>query len=226
MTGRWQKYLEDALTLPFDAARAWQNDRWRGVWDAIAIRSVYRFFRSGRLVVYAQPVGAARDIAAPPGVSLIRLQDGDWPALERFLTARDYQRFRELHARGHRGIVAWRGRTPIGYAWVALHIDPVVTECPLPLPDHAAYLWDLFVTPTERSSGVGSALASARLRAAREWGRTEGWRMIEASNHASLRTLAKSAGATHVIGVMRFRKIGSRMHAHFERTPEASPGTA
>lgn len=219
MKRRWEKYLEDARTLPSDAAIGWRNDGWRGVWDALALRSVYRIFRRGRLVVYAQPVAGVRDIPPPPGVTLSMLAEADWPALERFLTVRDYQRFRTLHAHGHRGILAWREGTPIGYAWVALRIEPSVTQCPLPLPGHAAYLWDLFVTPPERSSGVGSALASARLRVARECGRAEGWRMIEESNRASLRTLAKSAGTTRVVGVMIFRKIGARMDARFERMP-------
>lgn len=221
MTSRWAKYLDDLRTLPGDAAIGWRNERWRGVWDALALRWVHRVFRRGRLVVYAQPVDTARDIAAPAGVTLTLLGEGDWSAVAALLTGRDLERFLRLHDGGHLCILAWRDALPIGYAWVALRMSPEVSQCPLPLPAHAAYLWDLYVVPTERRSGVGSALASARLRVARERGYTEGWRMIEESNHASLRTLAKSGGTTRVVGVMKFIKVLSRMRARFVRADDA-----
>ncbi|MBA3496964.1 MAG: GNAT family N-acetyltransferase [Gemmatimonadales bacterium] len=142
------------------------------------------------------------------------------------MTARDLERFRSLHEHGHLCTIAWRGDRPIGYAWVALRMEPTVTQCPLPLPAHAAYLWDLYVTPAERSSGIGSALASARLRIAREHGREEGWRMIDESNHASNRTLAKSGGGTRVVGIMRFTKLFSRMRGQFQPAAGGAGATA
>jgi GNAT superfamily N-acetyltransferase len=83
------------------------------------------------------------------------------------------------------------------------------------LPSHAAYLWDLYVVPEERSSGVGSALASARIQVAKERGFREGWRMISPTNAASLRTLAKTGAHTRVVGEMKFIKLFSGIHSRF-----------
>jgi GNAT superfamily N-acetyltransferase len=119
------------------------------------------------------------------------------------------------------GLVAWRGSQPVGYAWVATEMRPEVSQCPLELPADAAYLWDLYVVPAERRSGVGSALASERLRAARALGRTEGWRMITPDNTASLRTLHRTGASTRVVGEIRYVKLGSRLFARFTPCPPA-----
>jgi GNAT superfamily N-acetyltransferase len=128
---------------------------------------------------------------------------------------RDLARFSRLVASGRHGLVAWRGSEPIGYGWVAERIGPDVTACDLALPAHAAYLWDLYVIPSERSNGVGSALASARIRKARELGFSEGWRMISPSNGASLRTLARTGSGTRVIGELRYVKVLSHVQVWF-----------
>ena len=119
--------------------------------------------------------------------------------------------------------MAWRGSRPVGYAWVATEMRPEVSHCPLELPADAAYLWDLYVVPAERGSGVGSALASERLRAARALGRTEGWRMITPDNAASLGTLRRSGASTRVVGRMRYLKLGSRLFARFTPCLPAPP---
>lgn len=212
---RLQKYLDDLRTLPVDVRVGWRRERWRGLWDAIAPRTLYRVFRRGRLVVYAQPVTDAREIPPPVGVAIAQLTEADLPAFAAILTRSELERFRVLLSHGHQGLGAWRDGRPVGYAWVALHVGPEVTQCPLPLPPHAAYLWDLYVMPMERSSGIGSALASARLGVARAHGRREGWRMIERTNRASLATLARSAGTTSVVGEMRFVKLLARLRGEF-----------
>lgn len=215
LPGRWRKYLEDVRTFPAAAAMGWRRERWHGLWDALAPRTVFRVFRAGRLVVYAQPVDAVREVPPPDGVRLAPLSLADWPALAEVLDARDLERFQVLVDNGHHCVLAWRGARPVGYAWVALHMDRAVSHCDLPLPSHAAYLWDLYVVPEERNSGIGSALASARLRLARELGRREGWRMITGSNRASLRTLSKSGDGTRVAGEIRFLKLLSHMRSEF-----------
>jgi GNAT superfamily N-acetyltransferase len=217
---RLDKYLADIRGFPADAALAWRHERWRGVWDTLAQRSLHRVFRHGRLTVYAQPLAAAREVPPPSGVRLAPLAEADWAALGELVSRRNLERFRLLAGRGHRCVVAWRGARPIGYAWVALWMEPAVSLCPLPLPADAAYLWDLYVVPAERSSGVGSALAGARLGVARERGYREGWRMIERSNRASLRTLVKSGGTTRVVGEVRYVKLLSRMRSWFAPAAE------
>jgi GNAT superfamily N-acetyltransferase len=99
---------------------------------------------------------------------------------------------------------------------------PEVSQCPLGLPPHAAYLWDLYVVPAERRSGVGSALAGERLRTARALGCSEGWRTIAPDNVASLTTLRRSAAVTRVVGELRYLKLGSRLFTRFIPCPPTS----
>jgi GNAT superfamily N-acetyltransferase len=210
-----RKYLDDLRTLPADLAIGWRRERWHGLWEALAVRSVYRVVRWGRFIVYAQPLAAAKALSTPAGVRLARLTDADWIAVEQLVGRRELQRFRSLYDRGHLCTLAWRGGRLIGYAWVALRIESAVTECPVPLPPGAAYLWDLYVVPEERAAGVGSALARARLRLAREHGRVDGWRMIAPDNHASVKTLSRSGSTTRVVGELRYVKLFSRMRSRF-----------
>ena len=215
------KYVEDCRTFPGDARLAFRLEGLRGVWDALAARTIDRVLRHGHVVVFAQALGSAPVIPPPAGVVIRPLTDEDWPALSRMVTQRSLGLFRALLQKGHHGLVAWRGAEPIGYGWVAEKVGPEVTACPLSLPGDAAYLWDLYVVPSERSNGIGSALASARIRIARERGFREGWRMISPSNAASLRTLAKSGSNTRVVGEMRYIKLLDRIYARF--TPAIVP---
>lgn len=209
------KYVEDCRTFPGDAALAFRYQGWRGVWSVLAPRTIDRIFRTGRMLVFAQSLDTAPEVAPPPGVRIVPLDEADWPALATLATQRDLARFRGLKAAGRHGLVAWRGDRPIGYGWVAERLGPDVTASELALPAHAAYLWDLYVIPSERSNGVGSALASARVRTARELGFTEGWRMIEPTNGASLRTLAKTARGIRIVGELRYVKVLSRVRETF-----------
>jgi GNAT superfamily N-acetyltransferase len=213
------KYLNDCRTFPADAALAYRHEGWRGVWRALAPRTIDRVFRTGRMVIFAQTLDTSPDVAPPPGVRIAPISEADWWALSALVGKRDLARFRALSAAGRHGLVAWRGLQPIGYGWVAERIGPDVTSCVLALPAHAAYLWDLYVIPSERSNGVGSALASARVKTARELGFSEGWRMIAPSNGASLRTLSKTANGTRVVGELRFVKLLSRVQVRFTPAP-------
>jgi len=180
---------------------------------------VHRLFRASRLTVFAQNLDHIADVSPPAGTRLTRLRVEEIGALAPIVGVRDRERFRHLLEVGCIGVVAWRGQDPVGYAWVAPEIRPEVTLCPLELPAHAAYLWDLYVLPAERRSGLGSALAAERLRAARELGRTEGWRMITPDNTASLRTLGRSGSVPRVVGRMDYVKLGPRLIARFLPCP-------
>lgn len=209
------KYVEDLNTLPGDAAIGYRNEGLRGAWEAVASRTVHRVIRASRLTVFAQTLEHVAEVTPPAGIRIARLGADHLEALAPIAGVRDRERFRRLLEIGCVGIAAWRGERPVGYAWVAWTVSSEVTVCPLELPAHAAYLWDLYVLPAERGSGVGSALAAERLRVARELGRTEGWRMIEPGNAASLRTLRRSGAPPRVVGEMRYLKLGTRLLARF-----------
>lgn len=212
---RFAKYAEDCRTFPADAARGYRLAGMKGAWDALRQRTIDRILYTAHLVVFAQSLDSAPEVPPPAGVVIRRLEAADWPALATMVQQRNLARFRALTGAGRHGLIAWRGTQPIGYGWVAESIGPDVTACPLELPPHAAYLFDLYVVPAERSSGVGSALSSARVRLARDLGFTEGWRMIAPSNGASLRTLARTGTDTRTVGQLRFIKIFGASYSRF-----------
>jgi GNAT superfamily N-acetyltransferase len=209
------KYAADLTSLPGDAAVGYRNEGLRGAWDALAARTVHRVIRASRLTVFAQTLARIPDVAPPSGIRIERLREGSLEALAPIAGERERDRFRRLLEIGCIGLVAWRGERPVGYAWVAAEMRPEVSHCPLELPPHAAYLWDLYVVPAERRSGLGSALAAERLRTARDLGRSEGWRMITADNTASLSTLRRSGATPRVVGELRYLKLGPRLFARF-----------
>jgi GNAT superfamily N-acetyltransferase len=223
--GRMAKYLKDWRTFPGDAALAYRTGGLREVWDSFTRRTVHRLVRTGRLVVFAQPLDESPLILAPDGVTISSINVADCQVLDCLVPGRELDRFRSLLSAGRHCLVAWRDGHPIGYAWVAERIGPDVTLVPLELPPFAAYLWDLYVLPAERSNGIGSALASARCQLAKARGFREGWRTIAPSNHASLRTLERSGPGARIIGQVRYVKLIARMYTRFTpATAEAVPG--
>jgi GNAT superfamily N-acetyltransferase len=222
---RLSKYLTDCRTFPADAVLLYQLEGMRGLCDALADRTLHRVLRTGHVIVFAQPLESAPEVPPPPGVVIRPLSAKDWHALSRIVSQRSLALFRTLAANGRHGVVAWRGSEAIGYGWVAEQIGPDVTACPLVMPPYAAYLWDLYVVPAERSNGVGSALASARVQLARSLGFREGWRMIAPSNAASLRTLAKTGTNTRTVGELRFIKFFASIHTQFSPASSGNPAS-
>jgi GNAT superfamily N-acetyltransferase len=218
---KWGKYLEDWRTFPNDAALGYRNEGLRGVWKALATRSLHYVFRSGHLLVFAQSLVDDIPNSTISGVVIRPADGGDWGALGALVGQRDLRRFREMATKGGHFLVAWRGQQPIGYASVAEAVGPDVTIWPLPLnvPATAAYLWNLYVLPSERGSGVGSALAQARLRTARERGFREGWRMVAPMNRASLRTVEKTGRGTRLVGQVHFFQLFNQTYASFNAEP-------
>lgn len=213
---RLAAYSRDLQTLPGDAALAWRWEGARGVWNQLAERTVRRIVRRGRYIIIAQRLDQARDVTPPPGVTIAPFSGLDWSQLAGIATQRDRDSFRRLSERGRVCLVAWRERRPIGYTWFSERIDPEVETLPVPLPACAAYSTDLYVDVSERNSGVGSALVSARLRLARERGFSESWRMIAPKNRASFRTLEKTAGrGARIVGEVSSLKVFRWVHARF-----------
>ena len=141
-------YWFDLRTLPGDALLAYRHEGWAGAWKAVASRSLHRVLRSGRLIVFAHPVEQMVDVAPPAGVRITQPTGQEWARLASLVGRRELQRFLALSARGRRCLVAWRGDTPVGYAWVAGDLGPDVALSPLPLafPSSAAYLLNLYVS--------------------------------------------------------------------------------
>ena len=211
---RLARYVRDCRTFPADARIAWSNEGWRGVWEAIATRTLRKVLRRDRMILFAQGLDDLPETCSPDDVSVTRLLPRELPMLAYLVSRRDLDAFRALLAAGRIGVVAWRGGRAVGYAWMAERLGPDVTRCPIPLPEEAVYLWDLYVLPAERGRGIGSALATERLSIARGLGYQEGWRMIAPRNFASLRTL-RAGGATRIVGEIRFVQVLSVLRARF-----------
>jgi len=223
---RLQKYLHDLRTLPSDGRLAYRHEGMAGLWNAVAVRSVHRVVRGGRVVIFAHSLDGLLDVELPARVRIALATEGDGAALASLAGQRELSRFRTLLTRGRSCLIAWRDASPVGYAWLADGIGPDVVLWPLPLefPATAAYLWNLYVLPAERGNGIGSALARARLQLAREKGFREGWRMVSPSNEPSLRTVRKSARGTRVVGEIRFVQLLSRAYVRF--TPHSTSPAA
>ncbi len=211
---RLARYVRDCRTFPADARIAWSNEGWRGVWEAIATRTLRKVLHGDRMILFAQGLDDLPEVGSPDGVTIARLQPRELPMLAYLASRRDLDAFRALLAAGRIGVVAWRGGRAVGYAWMAERLAPDVTRCPIPLPEEAVYLWDLYVLPAERGRGIGSALAAERLAIARELGYQEGWRMIAPRNLPSLRTL-RAGGSTRIVGEIRFVQLLSLLRARF-----------
>ncbi|HEU5170129.1 MAG TPA: GNAT family N-acetyltransferase [Gemmatimonadales bacterium] len=206
--GRLGKYLEDALTLPLDARASWRRDGLTGVWDEIASRTVYRVVRWSRSWLIVHTLDRARATPPPAGVRIERFEGPDWGRLSPIAGRRRLALFARMAGAGRVCLVAWRDDVPVGYAWVSDRMAAEFEGYPLELPAGVAYLWALYVPPRERNAGLGSALASARIRWAREHGFREGWRIVAQTNRASLRTVAKTAGeGTRIVGELRYLKL-------------------
>jgi GNAT superfamily N-acetyltransferase len=202
--------------LPTEARRAFRAGGVRELGLLLADRSVHLVYRRDRMVLLAQPLDSIREASKPDGVTITVASRRDFALLSELASARDIELFRARHDAGRTCLMAWRDGRPIGYTWFSERITPDVSVCPIPLPPNAAYLYDLFVLPAERGTGVGSALVSARLRLARERGFTEGWRMISVDNRASLRTVEKTGGkGTRVVGEMSYVKVLDRIYPRF-----------
>jgi GNAT superfamily N-acetyltransferase len=211
---RLARYVTECRSFPADARIAWSNHGWHGVWDAFARRTLRKLLRRDRMILFAQDLEDLPEMQPPDGVTIARLLPRELPMLTYLVSRRDLEDFRALLAAGRSAVVAWRDGRAVGYAWLAERLGPDVTRCPVPLPDTAAYVWDLYVLPAERSRGVGSALVAGRLALARELGYQEVWRMIAPYNLPSLRTL-RAGGATRVVGEIRFLQMLGVMRARF-----------
>jgi GNAT superfamily N-acetyltransferase len=222
VSGRLSRWIGGLRTLPHDAALAYRRGGRGDLWTTLAHQSLYCVCRHGHLLIIAQALDSFRQVSPPPGVRIAEASISDWPALEAILTRRELNGFARRLAAGMVGLIAWRDGSPIGYTWVADRLLSFVTPCPIALPSNAAYLFDLYVHPGERSGGIGSALASARLELARARGFKEGWRMISPANGASLRTVEKTTGSgTRIVGEVRYVKILTRVHRWYR--PGSTP---
>lgn len=211
---RLARYVRDCRTFPADARIAWGNEGWRGVRGAVATRTWRKVLRSERLILFAQDLDDLPEVSPPNGVVVARLHPRELPMLAYLVSRRELDSFDGLLAAGRIGVVAWRDGRAVGYAWMAERLAPDVTRCPIPLPEEAVYLWDLYVLPAERCRGVGSTLAAERLSIARALGYREGWRMIGPRNLPSLRTL-RAGGSTRIVGEIRFVQLLSLLRARF-----------
>lgn len=211
---RLARYVHDCRTFPADARIAWTNEGWRGVWETIATRTLRKVARNDRMILFAQGLDDLPGACLPDGITVARLQARDLPMLAYLVSRRQLDGYRALLAAGRVGVVAWRDGRAVGYAWMAERLGTDVTRCPIPLPEEAVYLWDLYVLPAERGRGIGSALAAERLAIARELGYREGWRMIAPRNGASLRTL-RAGGSTRIVGEIRYLRVLSLLRARF-----------
>ena len=105
---RLARYVRDCRTFPADARIAWSNEGWRGVWEAIATRTLRKVLRGERMILFAQGLEDLPEVSSPDGVTIARLQPRELPMLAYLVSRRDLDAFRALLASGRLGVVECR----------------------------------------------------------------------------------------------------------------------
>lgn len=160
----------------------------------------------------------------PPGIELqfldrharrdwmcLRGGDGDWP------------QFRVALLHDHDLVLARRGADVLGWAWIGyerVHLPPLGRE--IRLAGGTAYLYDAYVRPTERGSGIGRALVGVRCERADALGIERLVSHVLVGNEPSLRALHTHGFA--VVGRTAFlRALAFRL---WTREPLPAPRAA
>lgn len=210
------KYVRDAVTFPRDAGRAWKHSGAPGLWREMRVRTLDRLSRRGLALLLEHVVADVPHLPLPDGVRIAPFAGPDWSAFLAIATPKRIARFRKRIARGRECLVAWRGERPVGFTWISTRMERDIESYPLPLPADATYHWDLYVASAERGTGLGTALAFARLHHAHDNKFRVGWRLIDIDNLASQRTAQKTATrSTRVIGEVRYLSIFGRSWCRF-----------
>jgi GNAT superfamily N-acetyltransferase len=204
-------YVRDIGTLPADLVTGWRTAGWRGLKTQFTVRTLHRVLIKLHYLVIEQDLSAVRRFRPPEGV-VIEQSDGDRCRLDPILTSHTRESFDARIAAGRTCLFAHRGGRPLGYTWISDRVDPEIEFLPLALPGDAAYMWALFVIRSERGRGIGSALTSARLVAAKELGYRIGWRAVSPANRPSMRTVEKT-GADRIVGEVMITKIPGRLYS-------------
>jgi GNAT superfamily N-acetyltransferase len=199
-----------------DVVLMWQGGGVAAAREAFLHRTLHRLYRRRKFLVLEHPLLDGGESLLVEGVEIRALEDRDWESLEKAVTTRSVERFRRRLARGRTCLVAWRGGRPIGYSWISERIEPEIEELAIALPNEVVYCWDLYVIHDERSSGVGSALANARLEHARQLGFRRAWRIVSPANAPAIRTSEKWSPGVRVIGDVTVVKLLGRMRARYE----------
>lgn len=210
------KYVRDASTFPRDATAAWRHAGASGAWRELRVRTLDRVSRGGLSLLLEHVVADVPYLPLPTGIRIEPFAGPDWSPFLAITTEHRIAQFRERIARGRQCLVAWRDDAPVGFTWISTRMDRDIETYPLPLPSDATYHWDLYVASSERCTGLGTALAFARLNHAREQSYRIGWRLIDVDNLASQRTAQKTAAAsTRVIGELRYRSFLGRTWSRY-----------
>jgi GNAT superfamily N-acetyltransferase len=197
-----------------DSADAWSARKLGGLIQEWRESLIFPVFRHGRLIVIEQELDEERAEQVPAGVTIERRsEDDDWTDFSEVANRRMIARMKRAAHRGRNCLIARRDEAIIGYTWISDHVDPDLELFPIPLPGNAAYGWNLYVAPPERSTGVGSALVAARLNFARKRGFRSMWRAIDVGNVATVRTVQKTWGrGSRLVGEMAYMRLFGWAH--------------
>lgn len=224
------KYVRDALTFPHDAGLAWRHTGARGVWRELRLRTLDRLSRGGLALLLEHVVADVPTLPLPEGIRITPFTGPDWSPFLALTSAKRIAQFRKRIARGRQCLVAWRGEAPVGFTWISTRMDGDMETYALSLPADATYHWDLYVASSERGTGLGTALAFARLQHVRDQSYRVGWRLIDVDNLASQRTAQRTSSAsTRVLGEVRYRSIFGHSwyrYAPGARSPESTKARA
>jgi GNAT superfamily N-acetyltransferase len=215
----------DLRTLASDLRLGWRQAGPAGVLEELRARTLDRLWRSYHFLAVQTDLEHLPPVRCPPGVSIRPVREDDWPALESLIPARRLDFFRRGADTGMLGLAAWRGPTPVGYAWYRLDHPVDAHLVTFDLPENAMFLGPRYVLPSERSAGVGTALANTRLALGRAQGRRCSLSLVNPGDVASLVSLQHAAGpgAVRLLGELRHRRLLGRRRSTWRPAPPGEP---
>ena len=128
------------------------------------------------------------------GLEVRAFTERDWDGLGASGGGRTLAWLRRWVPRGLRGFVAVRDGRVVGHGWYATRPVPQPHLYPDVPPADAIVLPWVWVAPSDRGQGIGSALLRARAAEARQAGFRRAWSAIRTGNDAPVRELARVAG--------------------------------
>jgi GNAT superfamily N-acetyltransferase len=194
--------LRSLLSRPERNARLKRDGGWGGIVRRELRAKRLKLYGKTEMVFLVDPLDQApARLRVPEGIRIEPYSGPDWDRFRELAGPKQRRLYARRIAAGRKLLVAWRGDEPVGLTWMVderatMRLDGMTLD----LPQGWAYAYQLYVHPSARGGGLGSALTNARMHYARELGYHHLTRMIRKKNTPALKSAARAKGSTEPAG--------------------------